>query len=211
MAGSGRSINLMLAYLLHLTKGEGDREGETKWGRAGKNANIFHVGQVEWICWVSLAQNAKWSGSKEFHTMWIDQQEIPRSTSLSLPPYSVLAPFQLLLLLLLQTHVIVNDGGWANKPTNKQANKQCEAKPNEKREQGREKRREGREEREKNSQRKHNPNKPKNVQQHTEGAGSREREGEGEGERVLGAMSVRILTRKSHKLSVPRTNSLELL
>lgn len=203
MARSGRSINLMLAYLLHLTKGE----GETKWGRAGKNANIFHVGQVEWICWVSLAQNAKWSGSKEFHTMWIDQQETPPSTSLSLPPYSVLAPFQL-LLLLLQTHVIVNDGGWANKPTNKQANKQCEAKPNEKREQGRE-RREGREEREKNSQRKHNPNKPKNVQQHREGAWCREREGEGE--RVLGAMSVRILTRKSHKLSVPRTNSLELL
>lgn len=93
----------------------------------GKNANIFYVGQVEWICWVSLAQNAKWSGSKEFHTMWTDQQQF----MFPLSPLSLSLPRLSLALLLLQTHVIVNDGGWANKPTNKQANKQCEAKPNE--------------------------------------------------------------------------------
>lgn len=81
------SINLMLAYLLHLTVARDDSKNNERFEGGGgrlssKNANIFYVGQVEWICWVSLAQNAKWSGSKEFHTMWTDQQQF-----LLLPPF----------------------------------------------------------------------------------------------------------------------------
>lgn len=48
--GTELSINLMLAYLLHLTVVRDDKKNKGREGEgrvSGKNANIFYVGQVE--------------------------------------------------------------------------------------------------------------------------------------------------------------------
>lgn len=108
--GTGLSINLMLAYLLHLTVARDDKMNKGR-GRVGclAKTQIFSM-----LVKSSEFVECPWHKMpNEVEARNFTQCELTSSSSCFPSPLSPLSlpSVSLSLALLLQTHVIVNDGG----------------------------------------------------------------------------------------------------